>query len=159
MEYIGNPEILNEDLISLELEISTVDAHYASSGDLHYVNIVFSDGTRLYEPFNLKLYNEFGLSVIPIRIGTLPHRGKTKRFPLPVPPALKRKLIDIVEVFLRKDGNDGWFVGSVLLFANGHSMPLIGNSTVNQFLDNDNDGTDASRLVNRVVLCRPSHQC
>ena len=138
MEYIDNPEILNEDLISLELEISTVDAHYASSGDLHYVNIVFSDGTRLYEPFNLKLYNEFGLSEIPIRIGTLPHRGKTKRFPLPVPPALNRKLIDIAEVFVRKDGNDGWFVGSILLFANGHSIPLIGNSNVNQFLDNDN---------------------
>ncbi|WP_458744599.1 alkaline phosphatase D family protein [Candidatus Nitrosocosmicus sp. T] len=138
MEYIDNPEILNEDLSSLELEISTVDAHSASSGDLHYVNIVFSDGTRLYEPFNLKLYNEFGLSEIPIRIGTLPHRGKTKRFPLPVPPALNRKLIDIAEVFVRKDGNDGWFVGSILLFANGHSMPLIGNSNVNQFLDNDN---------------------
>jgi alkaline phosphatase D len=138
MEYIDDPEILNEDLSSLELEISTVDAHYACSGDLHYVNIVFSDGTRLYEPFNLKLYNEFGLSEIPIRIGTLPHRGKTKRFPLPVPPALNRKLIDIAEVFVRKDGNDGWFVGSILLFANGHSMPLIGNSNVNQFLDNDN---------------------
>ena len=138
MEYIDNPEILKEDLSSLELEISTVDAHYAGSGDLHYVNIVFSNGTRLYEPFNLKLYNEFGLSEIPIRIGTLPHRGKTKRFPLPVPPALNRKLIDIAEVFVRKDGNDGWFVGSILLFANGHSIPLIGNSNVNQFLDNDN---------------------
>ena len=138
MEYIDNPEILKEDLRSLELEISTVDAHYAGSGDLHYVNIVFSNGTRLYEPFNLKLYNEFGLSEIPIRIGTLPHRGKTKRFPLPVPPALNRKLIDIAEVFVRKDGNDGWFVGSILLFANGHSIPLIGNSNVNQFLDNDN---------------------
>ena len=138
MDYIDNVAILDEDLISLELEISTVNAHNAGSGDLHYVNIVFSDGTRLYEPFNLKLYNEIGLSEIPISIGTLPHRGKTKRFALPVPPALNRKLIDISEVFLRKDGTDGWFVGSILLFANGHSMPLIGNSNANQFLDNDN---------------------
>ena len=86
----------------------------------------------------MKLYDEIGLSEIPISIGTLPRRGKTKRFPLPVPPALGRKLIDIAEVFVRKDGNDGWFVGSILLFANGHSIPLIGNSNVNQFLDNDN---------------------
>ena len=139
MEYIDNAAILNEDLISLELEISTVDAHNASSGDLHYVNIVFSDGTRLYEPFNLKLYTEIGLSEIPINIGTLPNRGKIKRFPLPVPPPICRKLGDIAEVFLRKDGTDGWFVGSILLFANGHQLPLLGNSNANQFLDKDND--------------------
>ena len=48
MDYIDNVAILDEDLISLELEISTVNAHNAGSGDLHYVNIVFSDGTRLY---------------------------------------------------------------------------------------------------------------
>ena len=139
MDYIDNVAILNEDLISLELEISTVDAHNASSGDLHYVNIVFSDGTRLYEPFNLKLYNEIGLSEMPINIGTLPDRGETKRFLLPVPPAIGRKLGDIAEVFLRKDGTNGWLVGSTLLFANGHKIPLLGNSNVNQFLDNDND--------------------
>ncbi len=138
MDYVDDTAILNEDLISLELEISTVDANNASSGDNHYVNIVFSDGTRLYEPFNLKLYDEIGLSEMPISIGTLPHRGKKKRFHLPVPPTLDRKLVDIVDVFVRKDGTNGWFVGGILLFANGHSMPLIGNSNVNQFLDNNN---------------------
>src|SRR6476469_8190399 len=106
MDYVDDITIMNEDLISLELEISTIDAHNASSGDLHYVKIGFTDSTRLYEPFNLKLYNEIGLSEIPISIGTLPHRGKTKRFALPVPPALNRKLIDISEVFVRKDGTD-----------------------------------------------------
>ncbi len=75
---------------------------------------------------------------MPISIGTFPHRGKKKRFHLPVPPTLDRKLVDIVEIFVRKDGTNGWFVGSLLLFANGHSMPLIGNSNANQFLDNDN---------------------
>ena len=103
MDYVDDTAILNEDLISLELEISTVDANNASSGDNHYVNIVFSDGTRLYEPFNLKLYDEIGLSEMPISIGTLPHRGKKKRFHLPVPPTLDRKLVDIVEVFVRTD--------------------------------------------------------
>ena len=137
MDYVDDITILNEDLKSLELEISTGDANNANSGDLHYVNILFSDNTRLYEPFNLKLYYEIGLSAIPIRIGSLPRRGKTRKFSLPVPAALNRKLIDIAEVFIRKDGSDGWFVGSILLFANGHSIPLIGNSDVNQFLDND----------------------
>ena len=41
MEYIDSATILNEDLISLELEISTVDAHNSNSGDLHYVNMYF----------------------------------------------------------------------------------------------------------------------
>lgn len=139
MNYIDSVTTLDEDLVSLELEISTVDANNASSGDLHYVNIVFSDGTRLYEPFNLKLYGEIGLSEMPIKIGTLPDRGKTKRYKLPVAPIIGRKLKDIVEVFLRKDGTNGWFVGGILLFANDHSIPLIGNSNVNQFLDKDND--------------------
>ena len=107
MDYIDSVAILNEELIALELEISTIDAHNASSGDLHYVNIVFSDGTRLYEPFNLNLYENIGLSGISINIGTLPDRGKIKRFTLQVPPALGRKLEDIVEVFVRKDGNYG----------------------------------------------------
>ena len=111
MDHIDDIAILNEDLISLVLEISTVDANNASSGDNHYVNIVFSDGTRLYEPFNMKLHDEIGLSEIPISIGTLPRPGKTKRFPLPVPPELGRKLIDIAEMFIRKDGTNGWFVG------------------------------------------------
>lgn len=139
MEYIDSAAILEEDLISLELEISTVDAHNASSGDLHYVNIVFSDGTRLYEPFNLKLYREKGLSRFPIKIGTLPRRGQKKRFPLPVPSGIDRKLRDISEIFIRKDGTNGWFLGSVLLFVNNHQIPLLGNSNVNQFLDNDNN--------------------
>ena len=103
MDYVDDTAILNEDLISLELEISTVDANNASSGDKHYVNIVFSDGTRLYEPFNLKLYDEIGLSDMPISIGTLPHRGKTKRFSLPVPPALDRKISDIVDLLLKSN--------------------------------------------------------
>ncbi len=62
MDYVDDTAILNEELISLELEISTVDANNANSGDNHYMNIVFSDGTRLYEPFYLYLYDEIGFS-------------------------------------------------------------------------------------------------
>lgn len=139
MEFIDSIAILNEDLISLELEISTVDAHNAISGDLHYVNVVFSDGTRLYEPFNLKLYTEIGISKMAIKRGTLPGRGKIKKFTLPIPSGIGRKLKDISEVYLRKDGTNGWFVGSILLFANNHQIPLLGNCNANQFLDKDND--------------------
>jgi alkaline phosphatase D len=48
-----------------------------------------------------------------------------------VPPALGRKLEDIIEVFVRKDGNNGRFLGSILLFANGLSLPLLDNSNAN----------------------------
>jgi hypothetical protein len=140
MNYIDDAAILDEQITSLELELTTVDANDAASNDFHYVNIVFSDGTRLYEPLNLGLYEWVeGLDGNRIRIGTLPKRGERKRYTLPVPTPLGRTLRDIAEIFIRKNGSDGWFVGSVLLFANGHELPLLGNRNANQFLDNDHD--------------------
>jgi alkaline phosphatase D len=52
MPYIDDPAILSEELVSLELEVSTVDAGDAASSDPFYVNVGFADGTRLYEPTN-----------------------------------------------------------------------------------------------------------
>lgn len=138
MPYINDPAILSQELFSLELEVSTVDAGDAASSDPFYVNVVFSDGTRLYEPTNFlipKTSLPFGLD-----IGPLPGRGDAKTFELPVPPGLGRTLDEIAELFLRKPGDDGWFLGSALLFANGnHDLPLLGNRHANQFLDYDDD--------------------
>src|SRR5215213_1187333 len=140
MDYISDTAMLDEQITSLELELSTVEANDADSDDLHYVNVVFSDGTRLYEPLNLGLYEEVeGPDGNTIKIGTLPKPGERKRYTLPVPTPLGRTLEDIAEVIIRKDGSDGWFVGSVLLFANGYELPLLGNRNANQFLDNDHD--------------------
>ena len=99
---------------------------------------MFSDGTRLFEPFNLGLYLDDPITGGPI--GTLPSRGKTKRYSVFEQfggGGIERKLEDIAEVFIRKNGSNGWFVGSILLFANGQPLPLLGNSKANQFLDDD----------------------
>lgn len=138
MTYIDDIDILNEPIETLELKITTVDADHAESKSKSlFVNVVFSDGTRLYEPFNFKA-QFFG--------GPFPLKGGEKTFKLPVTHVsvahlpveerVVRSLGEIAEVFLRKTGTDGWFMGSVLLFANGHGRPLIGNRNANQFLDN-----------------------
>jgi phosphodiesterase/alkaline phosphatase D-like protein len=133
MSYINDPTLISEELNTLELEVSTVDANDGESFDSLYVNVVFTDGTRLYEPHN-RLVEE---RVQPIPI--LPPRGESKRFTLPVPAGIERSLADIAELYVRKSGDDGWFVGSVLLFANGEGVPLLGSRNVNQFLDDDDD--------------------
>jgi hypothetical protein len=147
MQFIDNPVTLSKTLNSLELEVHTVDANDGASPDILFVNIVFSDGTRLYEPENLGLYELDWESHTPV--GILPGLGKTRRYKLPFKEAfpgdrLDRKLGEIAEVFIRKAGDNGWFVGSVLLFANTDApdfltLPLLGNSKVNQFLDDDQE--------------------
>jgi len=137
MAYIDNPAILSEELISLELEITTVDAGYAGSGDSLFVNVVFADGTRLYEPMNRLIERPIQLPLVN-PFGILPGPGEAEKFVLPVAPGLGRTLDAIAEVFLRKNGDAGWFMGSALLFANCHALPLLGNRHANQFLDNDN---------------------
>src|SRR5262249_60635098 len=139
MAYINDLATLSEEIISLVLEVSTVDAGDARSNDLLYVNVVFTDGTRLYEPFNRLVAPAAAPPGGGTPIGPLPAPGAGKKLALPVPSGIKRRLGDIAEVFIRKDGDDGWFVGSVLLFANDHALPLIGNRHANQFLDNDDD--------------------
>jgi hypothetical protein len=129
MSYIDSQVELSQQFTSLRLELSTVKANDADSDDNLYVNVVFADGTRLYEPYNYK-------------IESLPNPGNTKSYDLPVPTELDLTLGDVSELYIRKDGDDGWLVGSVLLFANeeaGITVPLIGNRHVNQFLDSDND--------------------
>jgi alkaline phosphatase D len=143
MQFIDDHAILSKKIESLELELSTIKANDAASLSWHYVNIVFSDGSRLYEPENLPLYR-----VGPEIEGTLPGPGQKKRYKLsfkdnfPNDRPLDRTLGEIAEVFIRKAGDDAWFVGSVLLFANTDDpdmpdMPLLGNSKANQFLDNN----------------------
>ncbi len=135
MAYIDDAAILSEQIISLDLEVTTVNAGAAQSSAAElFVNVVFTDGTRLYEPFNHKI-PAVGVPFVNI----LPPKGEARTFSLPVPLNVARTLGEIAEVYLRKPGSDGWFVGSVLLFANTHALPLIGNRNANQFLDNNDD--------------------
>ncbi len=139
--FIDDQETLSAPLESLELEISTVNAGDAGSNDLLYVNVVFADGTRLYEPFNRLLAPKSpSPNINGPPVGPLPLAGSAKKFVLPIPPGVNRQLGEIAELFIRKEDDDGWFVGSVLLFANDNSLtPLLGNRHANQFLDNDDD--------------------
>lgn len=117
-------DALSAPLDSLYLKIGTVHANDASSGDTVYVNVVFADGTRLYEPTNHA-------------IGSPPDPGKEEWFELPIPGGLERTLADVAELYLRKSGNDGWFLGSALLFRKKTDLPFIGSRHAHQFLDND----------------------
>jgi hypothetical protein len=90
MAYIDNAEMLNEPLESLTLEVSTVSAENAESFAQLFVNVVFTDGTRLYEPFN-RLLPPAGL----FPQITLPLPGDSRMFPLPIPPLLTRTLGEI----------------------------------------------------------------
>lgn len=119
MDFIDDSPTLDEAISSLVLELSTVDAGDAKSNDLLYANVVFADGTRLYEPFNRLVAPPSMPPVSGSLIGPLPHPGATKKFELPVPPGLNRTIGEISEFFLRKDGDDGWFVG-ILLSGDNH---------------------------------------
>jgi phosphodiesterase/alkaline phosphatase D-like protein len=125
-DFLDDPVVLDEPLTSLELELTTVDAGDAASFDFLWVNVLFADGTRLYEPTNRL-------------IGRPPGRGESERYELGIPDGVARRLGDVDEVFVRKSGDEGWFVGSVLLFGNGHATPVLGNRHANQFLDSDDD--------------------
>ncbi len=141
--YIDDPVILNETLATLELEITTVDAGDASSVNTLFVNVVFTDGTRLYEPLNRQ-------------IGPPPAPGGSATVALPVAAGISRTLGAIAEIFIRKDGGDGWFMGSLLLFANGHALPLLGNRHANQFLDNDDDVLHLRDWSNKSFCVAPA---
>jgi alkaline phosphatase D len=127
-EYLSDPAELNQVVTKLRLELMTVDAPRAGTDDAVYCNVVFSDGSLLYAPRNFK-------------VDTPDHddreRGQTDRYALPVPDSLEKKLGEIAELYIRKAGNNGWLLGSALLFANDLQQPVIGNSQINQFLDND----------------------
>jgi hypothetical protein len=131
MDFVDDAQTLDEKIKTLQLLVSTVDAHDARTKDFLDVNVVFSDDTRLYEPVNFRIFEKVGHQLL----NNLPKRGHEVLLPLDVPPLLDRSLGDISEVYIRKGGSDGWLVGKVVLFANG--KPLIGNSSANQFLDND----------------------
>lgn len=66
-------------------------------------------------------------------------RGQTDSYSLPIPEGLNQEVRNIDEFYIRKSAGsgDGWLLGSALLFANGFNVPVIGNSQINQFLDND----------------------
>ena len=111
MDFIDDNPTLDEVISSLVLDLSTVVAGDAESKDLLYANVVFADGTRLYDPFNRLVAPAVMPPLGGALSGPLPKPGETKKFELPLPPGLNRTIGEISEFFIRKDGDDGWFVG------------------------------------------------
>lgn len=125
-EYLSNPIDLDQEIDSLILVIHTGDAHNGDTDDNVYCNVVFTDGSLLFVPENFEL-------------STPDHddreRGETDTYSLPVPGSLNKKVGEIAELYIRKAGEDAWFLASALLFANSFTLPVIGNSQINQFID------------------------
>jgi len=130
--YISNQQQLDQLITSLSIHLYTADAPEAQTNAKVYCNVVFNDGSLLFAPRNFEL-------------DTVDHndreRDQTDIYELPVPAGLDKTIGDIAEIYLRKAGTNGWLLGSALLFANGISLPAIGNSQVNQFLDSNQEHT------------------
>jgi len=128
-EFLDDPVLLDQPITSLSIQIHTVDAKNAETDDKVYCNVVFKDGSLL-KPENFRLdtsgHNDF-------------ERGATDTYHLPIPEGLDRKIAEIDEFYIRKSGSNGWLLGSALLFANLFELPVIGNSQINQFLDDDEE--------------------
>jgi len=124
--YLSDKDALDQPIESLLLVIHTGDVPDGNTDDDVYCNVVFADGSLLFVPENF-------------RLSTPDHddreRGQTDTYSLPILASLDRKVGDIAELYLRKAGDDGWFLASALLFANSFPLPVIGNSQINQFLD------------------------
>lgn len=127
---------LDQPITSLRLEIYTADSSKARTTDSVYCNVAFQDGSRLFNPNNFRLAPESSSPQTPIFV-----RDQTNSFSLPVPGGFTKTIREIDELYLRKSGSNGWLLGSALLFANSETLseelPVIGNSQINQFLDND----------------------
>jgi alkaline phosphatase D len=125
-QYLSNQQALEQPINSLELVIHTGDANFGDSDDDVYCNVVFTDGSLLFVAENFRLSSSDPNER---------ERGKTDNYVLPVPPGLDKKIGDISEIYVRKAGEDAWFLGSALLFANSLNLPVIGNSQINQYID------------------------
>lgn len=131
-EYVNDPEQLRQNLRSLRLELYTPNIANADTNSNIYCNVVFNDGSLLSK-LNQKLdkddYNDA-------------EKGSRDTYELPVPSTPSRCVGDIAEVYIRKSGegdrgDQGWVLGSALLFANELDLPVLGSSRINQMLDND----------------------
>lgn len=144
-EYLSNSEQLDQTITSLSIELTTIDAHDANTDSRVYCNVVFKDGSLLFAPLNFELDTP----------NDDRERGQTDFYPLPIPDGFQKRIVEIDELYIRKSGSDGWLLGSALLFANDVELPVIGNSQINQFLDND-DAVLNIRDWSTRSICAPS---
>jgi hypothetical protein len=127
MPFLDDAADLALTITNLEIELRTADAPHAGTDSKVYCNVVFKEGSLLFEPLNHRIdspHNDF-------------ERGDVRRYPLPLPSSFTRTIGDIDAFHVRKGGGDGWLLGGALLFANGLGTPVMGNNQINEFLDNE----------------------
>lgn len=118
-------------LDGLELELRTANVPDADTDDPVYCNVIFSDGTTLYSPKNLRLDvgpqgNDFERN----------NAFSSYAYMLPLPSALIQKsAADVAEVYVRKSGTSGWLLKSARLLADGDVTPVIAAGQIHQFID------------------------
>ena len=126
-QFIDDSALLEQTITSLSIKVHTADATNADTDNKIYCNVVFKDGSLLSNHENLRIdtsgHNDF-------------ERGITDSYDLLISDGLEKTIGDIDELYIRKSGSDGWLLGSAPLFANDIDLPVIGNSEINQFLDN-----------------------
>jgi hypothetical protein len=130
-DFLGaeDADLLESRIVSLRLRVHTANAPYAGTANAVYCNVLFRDGSLLFDPRNHRLVPfTFWLPGVLLK-------NSTHEFELPIPPGLVKRVSEIAEFYIRKSGSNGWLLGSALLFPNGSSKALLGNSHVNQFLD------------------------
>lgn len=109
---------------SLEIEIYTADMPRGGTDDPVYCSVRLRSGVDLVTGRRLDdpRKNDF-------------EPGSRRKYTLPLPPELAPAVTpdDIERITLRKDGDNGWALGGVTLFANG--VEVFRNSAIDQFLD------------------------
>jgi alkaline phosphatase D len=123
-----------------EIEVTTGSyglGSLPSTDDKVFADLIFNDSTQVSTHLK-SMANDFEAGGSYIYTIPLPDVGSS--------PAFNKTAADIAEVRLRKDGSDGWFLKSARLFENNalrdvnnddKPIPLMGNTNINQFLDND----------------------
>ena len=113
-------------ITSLEVEIHTADMPRGGTDDPVYCSVRLRSGADLVADFRLDPEGRNGFK-----------RGARRRYALPLPADLSSTVTpdEIERITIRKEGDDGWALGGVALFADG--VEVFRNASIDQFLDSD----------------------
>jgi hypothetical protein len=111
-------------VLQLEVEIHTADMPRGGTDDPVYCSVRLRSGVEIVADLRLGREGDNGFAP-----------GARRRYLLPLPAGLAATVTsdEIERITLRKDGDDGWALGGVTLFADG--VEVFRNLSINQFLD------------------------
>lgn len=133
---------LNGNLNGLELLLRTGDATNGGTDSNVYCTVYYSGGSLPELQLGYPDRNDF-------------ERGDVYAYPIPLSSSLSILPTDITEIRIRKDGTDGWLLEGAELFANASKSPLIGNRSINQFLDDSDDMLNIVEWSTKSLVLAP----